>query len=1085
MHNLSDQSDRSRNTLLFWVCLLTFINIACFTIISSFTKSNFLDAIASSSYFTSIFNQKPYFLLYGLTGICFVVYSFIYYVYGSRISFERRIKREMLALLIASLVLFCIPQVLPGFHQQFLPAMSYFAIIDIFDELIIVQTGSLINYCINIRESKRYQYIFLLSGSLGALIAGYLVIERVPRGNELFFLLMAAALSACSYAIISFIFYNYRDRINISMSVAKERLRPLLLSRKKFRIIRSILLVVILIGVFNLIFKVLFDVQVNAYYANRGPSTAADFADADPVLSEPTVGSDTTADPKTRFIGQYKASISVVQVFLQLVFGYFFARLWLNGKILFAYPLLLIPNLLFILGVSIFRPMAHPSLIFWGTITVCAANDLLRRVIFDSSYQVLMFAIPEKLSNAIRMYSRLFFKPVAIISICAIFLIIPQIDNPMLVYTTLSIALLAAMVPIVSRVPGRYVVALQKSIQRRERLDIERNSLMDYKPNIILDQYKIVRDQYSDMFSYLYLLHLIRNSYADKLDEVLRNLLRHENSYVRFETVYVIRQVEARHLVRDLEQWCQLEDDDYVKEACLQLIALWGPANVRHMAYDVTAEVPIHLFQYHLAILYRWGSADQKANAEKRIRELLHAADNSKVRAGIWLVGELMLISYKDELRPHFTNRSDRMFDAMLESLAKMNDIDLFVAYLEEFGLDRIRNYAILNKHLARFGDRAFDVIFDMLIFMTRSRSFLDLEKCLRTLRFLPTQNAVDFLVDILFQFPNPHVKREALLCINRLRKTGENLNFDKLVERLPEEIDNCRDLCADYEVISATKPGSLLLLEMARKIETQVWMIFQILDLLHPELKVMDSFFRIKWYSSHKGSVGHTKAKSLEYLEAIMSDENKDILQLLESIRFDDGLFFGAVMTGVPLNKVEDVYDRIFQGQDYWLKLSAVWGMPRNLSRHYSPFLTEINAMMPLLEKFHLIKDSPLLKGLSMMELMTFARFMEIVEFGKSEYVFKIGDPADAIYKILEGKAELLDTQHRRIEILEDGIGIGFSFIIRKSIRNYSMRCIEDCRMLKISSDDFNEILELNPRIYKNLFEILLSMVDKDIYRF
>jgi CRP-like cAMP-binding protein len=140
---------------------------------------------------------------------------------------------------------------------------------------------------------------------------------------------------------------------------------------------------------------------------------------------------------------------------------------------------------------------------------------------------------------------------------------------------------------------------------------------------------------------------------------------------------------------------------------------------------------------------------------------------------------------------------------------------------------------------------------------------------------------------------------------------------------------------------------------------------------------------------------------------------------------------------------------------------------------------------MMPLLEKFHLIKDSPLLRGLSMMELMTFARFMEIVEFGRTETVFKIGDPADAIYKILEGKAELLDTQQRRIEILEEGMGIGFGFILRKSIRNYSMRCIEDCRMLKITSDDFNEILELNPRIYKNLFEILLSMVDKDIYRF
>jgi CRP-like cAMP-binding protein len=46
------------------------------------------------------------------------------------------------------------------------------------------------------------------------------------------------------------------------------------------------------------------------------------------------------------------------------------------------------------------------------------------------------------------------------------------------------------------------------------------------------------------------------------------------------------------------------------------------------------------------------------------------------------------------------------------------------------------------------------------------------------------------------------------------------------------------------------------------------------------------------------------------------------------------------------------------------------------------------------------------------------------------------------------------------------------------------ALKCIEDCRMLKITSDDFNEILELNPRIYKNIFEILLTMVDKDIYR-
>ncbi|MBT8367554.1 MAG: cyclic nucleotide-binding domain-containing protein, partial [Deltaproteobacteria bacterium] len=407
-----------------------------------------------------------------------------------------------------------------------------------------------------------------------------------------------------------------------------------------------------------------------------------------------------------------------------------------------------------------------------------------------------------------------------------------------------------------------------------------------------------------------------------------------------------------------------------------------------------------------------------------------------------------------------------------------------FVAYLKDVGFENIRNYGSFNKHLARFENRAFDVIFDMLIFMTRSKSYMDLEKCLRTLRFLPSQDAVDFLVDILFRFPNPHVKREALLCINRLRKVDKTLDFDELVERLSEEIDKCRNLCSDYEVIASTRPGSLLLLELARNVETQIWMIFQILDLLHPELKVMDSFFRIKWYSDQKENVGHTKAKSIEYLETIIKKENSGMLQLLESIRFDDGLFYGTVMSGGSFKDVEDVYQRIFQGQDYWLKLSAAWEMPQDIRGRFEKFLLEVEAMMPLLEKFHLVKDSPMLKGLSMMELMMFAEFMEIVEFDAADYVFKIGDPANALYKILEGKAEILDENQTRVDLFEAPYGIGFGFIIRKSVRKYALRCIEDCRMIKISSDDFNEILELNPRVYKNIFEILLTMVDKDIYK-
>jgi hypothetical protein len=683
------------------------------------------------------------------------------------------------------------------------------------------------------------------------------------------------------------------------------------------------------------------------------------------------------------------------------------------------------------------------------------------------------------------MYSKLFFKPVFIIGICIIFLILPKLESPTVVYTILSIGALSAMIPIVSRIPRRYVLSLRESVQRRDTMESLRGSLIDYKPNLILDQYKILGRHHGDIFSYLYLLNLIRNSYASQLDDILKDLLRHENSFVRYEAVSVIRSVDAVHLVGELEYLFKVEKDPKVKETCLEVIGAWGPSNTQQIDGYLDQKDPINLFKYNLVILHRWGDNALKDKTERWILRLLQSEDDIEILAGIWLVGELKLSRFKEQIQQHFGNHSDQAFDTILETLSKLKDIKLFVAYLEDFGLDKIRNYSSLNAHLARFGSRAFDVIFDMLVFMTLSKSFVNLEKCLRTLRFLPSQDAVDFLVDILLQFPNPHVKREALLCINRLRNADETLNFDELVDKLPEVINHCRDLCRDYGIVASVRPESLLLPELARKIEAQVWMIFQILDLLNPELKVMDSFFRIKWHSGGKESVGHTRAKSIEYLETIIKHENTDILQLLESIRFDDGLFSGTDIPADSSKKIDDVYERIFQGHDYWLKLSAVWQMPKDSSSQFDKFLLEVRSMVPLLEKFHFIKDSPMLKGLSMMELMMFAKFMEIVDFSSADYVFKIGDPVDALYKILEGKAELLDEYQKRVDILEAGMGIGFGFIIRKSVRRYGLRCMEDCRLLKISSDDFNEILTLNPRIYKNLFEILLSMIDKDIYRF
>jgi hypothetical protein len=755
-----------------------------------------------------------------------------------------------------------------------------------------------------------------------------------------------------------------------------------------------------------------------------------------------------------------------------------------DGKVLYAYPLLLIPNLLFIIGVYALRPAGSQALIWWGIVSACAINDLLRRVIFDSSYQLLMFSIPENLSNAIRLYSKLFFKPVFIIGICAVFLMIPELNNPIQIYTILIILSLTALLPVIYRIPKRYALSLRKGIQRRSRIEDARGSLINYKTNLIIDEYKMIRAYHDNKFNYLYLLNLIGNNYTPDLDNALREMLAHKNGDVRLKTVALIHQLKATHLVPDLEKRGRAEEEPRVKQACLRAIATFGPSKRSDVARYLNLEEPLDLLRYNLTIVHRWGSDALKETAESYVLRLLNSEDDEEVLTGIWLVGELKLAALKGALQGHFNKHGHPWFAQILDALSKMEDIDLFQVYLEAVGFENIRDYAALNQYLARFEGRAFDVIFDMLIFMTRSKSYLDLEKCLRTLRLLPSQDTVDFLVDTLFRFPNPHVKREALLCINRMRKADQDFNFDELVERLPEEIHKCRDLCTDYQVIALTRPNSLVLLELARNIETQIWMIFQILDLLNPQLKVMDTFFRIKWFSHKDDTLDHTRAKSIEYLEVIMQQENIGILRLLDAIRFDDGLFYGTELPANTSKDVKDVYRKIFQGQDYWLKLAAVWDHPLSTRGRFETFFREVEAMMPLLERAHLVKDSPMLKGLSMMELTMFAEFMEIVDFPKHAYVFQIGDPANALYQIIEGKAELLDEAQTRVDLLEAPISIGYGFIIQKSVRRYAMKCIDDCRMIKISRDGFSEILELNPRIYKNIFEILLTMVDKDVYR-
>ena len=101
MPDASDTTD-SRRRLILLMSLLIFSNISCFTIISSFTKSNFLTSIETLGSIKQVYDQAPYFILYCLSSVFFIMYSVMYYAVAKKVNFERRVKTEIIALMACS-----------------------------------------------------------------------------------------------------------------------------------------------------------------------------------------------------------------------------------------------------------------------------------------------------------------------------------------------------------------------------------------------------------------------------------------------------------------------------------------------------------------------------------------------------------------------------------------------------------------------------------------------------------------------------------------------------------------------------------------------------------------------------------------------------------------------------------------------------------------------------------------------------------------------------------------------------------------------------------------------------------------------
>jgi len=293
-----------------------------------------------------------------------------------------------------------------------------------------------------------------------------------------------------------------------------------------------------------------------------------------------------------------------------------------------------------------------------------------------------------------------------------------------------------------------------------------------------------------------------------------------------------------------------------------------------------------------------------------------------------------------------------------------------------------------------------------------------------------------------------------------------------------------CTTYCRYYSVVKSWNPESLLLIELARNIEHRVWCVFKILDIFYPDLGMFDSYYRIIHTTSKSGNIDHVKGKSIEYLDSLVQgkrDEHAAFLRLLEAVSFEDGFLLKVDALPGPHLTIEDVYEQILLQSNHWLEVSAILDVPPDMQKRFMPVLEEIEDMIPVLEKIHFLRTVSLFKGFSITDMIIMAQIAQEVSFEAGHVLFRVGDPGDALYLILEGKVDIVNENDKLLVSVEPPGCFGEVAVLDKKGRSATARCVDECRMLMITSKDFQEILEEYPALYKNIVYLLTSWLRED----